>query len=76
MIRKAMTNRNVNVPQLVKNIRTTKELTQVKLARKLGVTFATVNSWENGKRLPQPFLLKQLIAIEKKLNRKKSVKKK
>lgn len=32
-------------------------LSQEKLARKLGVSFATVNRWENGKTVPQKLTL-------------------
>jgi transcriptional regulator with XRE-family HTH domain len=60
-----MIRRPVNVPLLVKRIRQVKGMTQVGLARKLGVTFATVNSWENGKRLPQPYLLNGLLKLGK-----------
>jgi transcriptional regulator with XRE-family HTH domain len=30
----------------------------------VGVTFGTVNQWENGRRRPQPFLLKRLLEME------------
>jgi transcriptional regulator with XRE-family HTH domain len=53
-----------DVPALVKKIRQKKGLTQEQLARDLGVTFASVNSWENGRRTPQPFLLRRLLEIE------------
>ena len=37
---------------LVKSVRTRLELSQEDLARELGVSFATINRWENGKVNP------------------------
>ena len=34
-------------------------LSQEKLAQKLGVSFATINRWENGKTLPQMLTLRR-----------------
>ena len=52
------------VPELVKRIRKHLNLTQEQFAQKVGVTYSTVNNWENGKRNPQPFLLNRLLEIE------------
>ncbi len=41
-----------NLPALVKEVRRQLALTQEDLARELGVSFATVNRWENGKSKP------------------------
>ena len=51
---------------LIKQIRSTAGLTQEQLARELGVTFGTVNGWENGKHAPSPLAAKQIVrtAIE------------
>lgn len=38
-------------------------LTQEEVARELGVTFATVNAWENGRRRPMPLLARRLAEI-------------
>ena len=35
-------------------------LTQEKFAAKLGVTFPTINRWENGRAKPSPLALKQI----------------
>ncbi len=45
---------------LVRELRKRLELTQEKLAAKLGVTFPTINRWENGHVAPSP-LAKQRI---------------
>lgn len=69
-----MANRPVDVPSLVKKLRGAKGLTQEQFARELGITFATVNSWENGKREPQPYLLNRLLEIDQQMARQKSKK--
>ena len=35
-------------------------LTQEKMAARLGVTFPTINRWENGRAQPSPLALKQI----------------
>ncbi|MGC8732109.1 MAG: helix-turn-helix domain-containing protein [Halothiobacillaceae bacterium] len=63
---------------LVKELRRRLELTQEQFAQKVGVTYSTVNHWENGKRTPQPFLLRRLHEIKGELDAlgKKSTKEK
>jgi transcriptional regulator with XRE-family HTH domain len=39
-------------------------LTQEQFALAEGVTFGTINQWENGRRRPQPSLLKRLLEME------------
>ncbi len=41
-----------NLPELVKEVRRQLALSQEDLAREIGVSFATVNRWENGKAQP------------------------
>jgi transcriptional regulator with XRE-family HTH domain len=53
-----------NIRALVKGLRERLGLTQEQFAHEVGVTFSTVNQWENGRRRPQPFLLKRLLEIE------------
>jgi len=53
-----------DVPGLVKRLRERMGLTQEQFAREVGVTFSTVNLWENGHRRPQPYLLKRLLEME------------
>ena len=53
-----------NIPALVKSLREHLGLTQEQFAHEVGVTFSTVNQWENGRRRPQPFLLKRLLEME------------
>jgi len=53
-------------PELVRALRERMGLTQEKFAARLGVTFATINRWENGHARPSPLALKQIrSALEK-----------
>jgi putative transcriptional regulator len=54
----------LDIPALVKGLRRRLGLTQEQFAHEVGVTFSTVNQWENGRRRPQPFLLKRLLEME------------
>jgi transcriptional regulator with XRE-family HTH domain len=51
-------------------------LTQEQFAREVGVTFSTVNLWENGHRRPQPYLLNRLFEMEASLEQEGSADKK
>jgi len=44
----------------VRQLRDRLGLSQEKLAAKLGVTFTSVNRWENGKAKPSPLALRQI----------------
>ncbi len=37
-------------------------------SQKVGVTYSTVNHWENGKRVPLPFLVKRLVELKEELD--------
>ncbi len=54
----------IHIPTFVKGLRQRLGLTQEQFAHYLGVAFSTVNQWENGRRRPQPFLLKRLLEME------------
>jgi transcriptional regulator with XRE-family HTH domain len=60
--------RRVQQVALVKELRRRLDLTQEQFAQKIGVTYSTVNHWENGKRIPQPFLLRRLMEIKEDLD--------
>lgn len=50
---------------LVRELRNRLGLTQEQFAQELGVSFSTVNVWENGKRAPLPFLRRRLLELAK-----------
>ena len=45
---------------LARELRNRLGLTQEKMAARLGVTFPTINRWENGRAKPSPLALKQI----------------
>ena len=57
-----------DIPKLIKELRERLGLTQEQFAQKVGVTYSTVNHWENGKRMPQPFLVRRLIEMKEELD--------
>lgn len=59
-----------NIPSLIKDLRARLHLTQEQFAQKVGVTYSSVNHWENGKRIPQPFLVRRLLELKEELNQK------
>jgi len=63
-----MTETNLDIPALVKELRERLRLTQEQFAQKVGVTYSTVNHWENGKRAPQPFLVRRLLELKEELD--------
>lgn len=46
----------------IKEIRVQLDLSQENLAREIGVSYATVNRWENGRSLPPKLALRQVEA--------------
>ncbi|MEA3359583.1 MAG: helix-turn-helix transcriptional regulator [Thermodesulfobacteriota bacterium] len=58
-----MLNARADISRLVKDFRELTGLTQEKLAARLGVTFGTVNRWENGHVIPSPLALNRFEAL-------------
>ena len=54
-------------PTLVKEVRSQLAISQEDLARKLGVSFATVNRWENGQSKPSKLAKAQLDSFCKRM---------
>ena len=57
---------NKNIPKIVKELRTALGLTQEQFAAKLGVTYTTINRWENAKGKPSPLAMLGLEKLQKK----------
>ncbi|MBW4463592.1 MAG: helix-turn-helix domain-containing protein [Nodosilinea sp. WJT8-NPBG4] len=51
------------IGQLIRELRQTLKLTQEKLATQLGVSFPTINRWENGHATPSPLALRQIETL-------------
>lgn len=47
-------------PEFIKKIRLSLGLTQAELAQRLGVSFTSVNRWENGQTKPSKLARKQI----------------
>jgi transcriptional regulator with XRE-family HTH domain len=67
--------KNDHIPALIKELRERLDLTQEQFAQKVGVTYSTVNHWENGKRTPQPYLVRRLLDLKQELDSAKGKKK-
>ncbi|HVC33221.1 MAG TPA: helicase-related protein [Chloroflexota bacterium] len=51
-------------PDRIKALRVRLSLTQVRLAEQMGVSFASVNRWENGQSRPSPLAWQQIVRAE------------
>lgn len=58
-----MNNSDGELPRKIKAIRQHLRLSQEELAYKLGVSFTSVNRWENGQTKPSKLARKQLEAL-------------
>jgi len=63
-------NAQTDISRLVRDLRERTGLTQEKFAAKLGVTFPTINRWENGRAKPSPLALKQIEDLLRDLGEK------
>ena len=57
-----------NYPKMIVKLRVKMNISQEDLAKKLGVSFQSVNRWENGKTLPNYKTLKQIEGLCQKHN--------
>jgi len=53
-------NAQTDIPLLIRELRERTGLTQEKFAAKLGVTFPTINRWENGRTKPSPLAMQKI----------------
>ncbi len=63
-----------DIPRLVRDLRERTGLTQEKFAAKLGVTFPTINRWENGRAKPSKLAKAQLDNFYSKMIRQGKLK--
>lgn len=52
-----------DVPSLIRQLRKRLGLTQEQLAARIGVTFPTINRWENGRTTPSPLALRTIVEL-------------
>ena len=58
--RRSALSAQADIPRLVRELRKRTGLTQEKFAAKLGVTFPTINRWENGRAKPSPLAMQRI----------------
>jgi len=54
-----------DISKIIRKHRTTLGLTQEQFAAKVGVTYSTVNRWENKKAKPSPLALQRIKELHK-----------
>ncbi|MBW4558207.1 MAG: helix-turn-helix domain-containing protein [Trichormus sp. ATA11-4-KO1] len=59
-IQKILVINQPKVGKLIREIRKLTSLTQEQFAAKLGVTYPTVNRWENGRAKPSPLAIQKI----------------
>lgn len=64
MIQGSRQNISPDYPGRIKRLRAELGLTQVRLAELMGVSFASVNRWENGQSRPSPLAWQQILRAE------------
>ncbi|MBG1240062.1 helix-turn-helix transcriptional regulator [Nostoc sp. NZL] len=52
-----------NIGKLVRALRQELNLSQEKFAAEFGVTFATINRWENGRVTPSPLAIQRISSL-------------
>ena len=57
--------------KMIRQLRAALGLTQEQFAAKLGVTYSTVNRWENDKGKPSPLAMLRIERFQQKINCKK-----
>ena len=61
-------NETADIATLIRQLRARTGLTQEKFAAKLGVTFPTINRWENGRARPSPLAMQQIEHLTRDLD--------
>lgn len=63
-------NHDIDIQKLIRDLRKRTGLSQEKFAAKLGVTFPTINRWENGRAKPSPLAMKQIEEMARSMGNK------
>lgn len=59
---------------MIRKLRATLGLTQEQFATKIGVTYSTVNRWENNKSKPSPLAMQRIEELQKKIKTEQAIK--
>jgi putative transcriptional regulator len=62
---------NKDVSKMIRKLRSASGLTQEQFAAKVGVTYSTVNRWENNKGKPSPLAMLRIRELQNELKQNK-----
>ncbi|MHC4475253.1 MAG: helix-turn-helix domain-containing protein [Planctomycetota bacterium] len=60
-----------DIAKMIRRLRAALGLTQEQFAAQIGVTFSTVNRWENGQSKPSPLAMHRIGELQSELKQKK-----
>ena len=60
-----------DISKIIRELRAVFALTQEQFAAKVGVTYSTINRWENDKSKPSPLALQRIKELQKKSKQNK-----
>jgi DNA-binding transcriptional regulator YiaG len=63
----------LNIAELVSELRHQLDLSQEKFALRLGVSLRTVSRWENGQTKPSPLAMEKIANLQRQINGSRSV---
>ncbi|MBG1266609.1 helix-turn-helix domain-containing protein [Nostoc sp. WHI] len=69
-IKKPLTINQPEVGQIIRDLRLLTGLTQEQFAATLGVTYTTINRWENGRSKPSPLAMGKIEEMLEKMGQK------
>jgi putative transcriptional regulator len=70
IIKKPFVTNQPEVGKLIRELRLALGLTQEQLAAALGVTYSTINRWENGRSKPSPLAMEKIEEILQQMGQK------
>ena len=62
-----------DLPKSIRKLRASLGLTQERFAARLGVTFSTVNRWENGRGTPSPLACQRIEELREQVAKTKKL---
>jgi len=60
-----------DIIKMIRELRISLGLTQEQFAAKVGVTYSTINRWENGKEKPSPLAMLRIEELQNELKQNK-----
>jgi DNA-binding transcriptional regulator YiaG len=69
--KESMATENHTQAKMIKDLRASLGLTQEQFAAEVGVTFSTVNRWENGRGDPSPLAMRRIRELSRSQSRRR-----